>query len=258
PTMGDGLAAQRERNQCVVGTRACCDDDELATRPRAVCHRNSVIGIGHFPTPDFSAVFLSNAYRYPSPPPINTSPLLVTIAPPRLVGEPRRSGSLTPFRSGWLRIVELPSPNGTFQAISPLFRSIAVNTAHGGDTNGKPPDKLALSPPRAKTFEYSTATRGSEPLFFPMRFNPTPLAPLTNKYPLYGSNAAPPQLAPPPCEGRCKVPASDGGVNIGPILYFFISCCASALISGVKSFAFSSNTPWSTNAGGFVGKGWVA
>ena len=47
----------------------------------------------------------------------------------------------------------LPSPNGTFHAISPLFRSMAVNTAQGGDTSGRPPGRLTDSPPRANTFE---------------------------------------------------------------------------------------------------------
>src|SRR5262249_2752290 len=49
------LTAKGESNQCIVGTRPCCHDDELATRPCAVCHRNSVIRIGHFSTPDFFA-----------------------------------------------------------------------------------------------------------------------------------------------------------------------------------------------------------
>src|SRR5262245_47301485 len=39
------LTAKGESNQCIVGTRPCCHDDELATRPCAVCHRNSVIRI---------------------------------------------------------------------------------------------------------------------------------------------------------------------------------------------------------------------
>src|SRR5579883_2531631 len=98
-------------------------------------------------------VFLSKAYRYLSPPPMNTRPPFVTIAPPRLFGDPRRSGNATPFNNGWFRIAGLPSPRGTFHTISPWFKSMAVKTAQGGDTSGKPPGNAAASPPRANTFE---------------------------------------------------------------------------------------------------------
>ena len=85
--------------------------------------------------------------------PIKTRPPFVTIAPPRLPGDPRRSGSVTPFSSGLWRIVRLPSPSGTFHAMSPLLRSIAVNRAHGGDTSGMPPGRLIDSPPVVNEFE---------------------------------------------------------------------------------------------------------
>ena len=57
---------------------------------------------------------------------------------------------------------------------------------------------------------------------------------LTNSTPLDGSNAPPPQFAPPIRPGRCTVPCSDGGVNTGPMRYFASSCCAAAFSSGVE------------------------
>ena len=77
---------------------------------------------------------------------MNTRPPLTTNAPPLLLGEPNRSGNVTPFSNGLSRMYRLPSPSGTFQAISPLFRSMAVRTAHGGDTSGNPPAALTAFP----------------------------------------------------------------------------------------------------------------
>src|SRR5215475_14289259 len=186
---------------------------------------------------------------------MNTRPPLVTIAPPRLFGDPNRSGNVTPFNKGWFRTAGFPSPSGAFHAISPLFKSIAANTAQGGETSGRPPGSTAVSPPRANTFEYSTGTSASDPSFLANRFTPIWFAARTNRYPLSGSNAAPPQLAPPFCDGRWSVPLNEGGVKIGPSRNLRSCSSASFLISGVKSFAFSKRTPCSTNAGGLVGNG---
>jgi len=43
-----------------------------------------------------------------------------------------------------------------------------------------------------------------------------------------GSNPPPPQFAPPLCEGRCKVPSREGGVNSGPRRNLRICSCAMA------------------------------
>src|SRR5947208_14889818 len=48
-----------------------------------------------------------------------------------------------------------------------------------------------------------------------------------------------------------------GGVNIGPILYFFASSTASARSAGVKSIKSSIATPVRSYGGGFVGNGCV-
>src|SRR6478736_7719043 len=48
-----------------------------------------------------------------------------------------------------------------------------------------------------------------------------------------------------------------GGVNIGPIAYFFDKATASARSSGVKSIRSSTDTPVRSYAGGLVGKGCV-
>ena len=50
---------------------------------------------------------------------------------------------------------------------------------------------------------------------------------------------------------------TDGGVKIGPYLYFFRISIASARSSGVKSIRSSIVTPCRSNAGGFVGNGCV-
>src|SRR5215216_7090752 len=145
---------------------------------------------------------------------MNTRPPRVTSAPPRLFGDPRRSGSAIPFRRGWFRTEGSPSPSGTFHAISPLLRSSAVRTAYGGDVSGRP-STFASSPPRANLLEYGPSTSASDPSFLPIRFTPIPRVARTKRYPVSGSNAAPPQFAPPPCPGRCSVPATEGGVYNG-------------------------------------------
>src|SRR4051794_22113217 len=48
-----------------------------------------------------------------------------------------------------------------------------------------------------------------------------------------------------------------GGVNIGPIAYFFDKATASACSSGVKSIRSSTDTPVRSYGGGLVGKGCV-
>src|SRR5260370_6974988 len=78
---------------------------------------------------------------------------------------------------------------------------------------------------------------------------------LTYNIPVSGSNAPPPQFAPPMIPGRITVPWRLGGVKMGPIRYFFSSACASAFSSGVKSKASSSETPSGESGGGRVGKG---
>src|SRR4029077_1503760 len=140
---------------------------------------------------------------------MNTSPLLVTIAPPWLLGDPRRSGNVTPLSNGLLRSDGLPSPSGIFHAISPFVRSSAVSTAYGGELSGMP-RRLISSAPRANTLEYSGSTSESVPSFLATRLRPIECAARTNRNPVSGSNAAPPQLAPPPCDGLCSVPSSDG------------------------------------------------
>src|SRR5262245_45807870 len=112
---------------------------------------------------------------------MKTRPLPVTSGPPRLLGEPKRSGKVTPFNRGWVRIAGLPSPSGTFHTSSPLLRSIAVSTAYGGDVSGRP-FTLISSPPPANLLEYGTLTSGSDPSFFPIRLSPTPRVARTNKY----------------------------------------------------------------------------
>jgi hypothetical protein len=79
----------------------------------------------------------------------------------------------------------------------------------------------------------------------------------TYSIPVSGSNAPPPQFAPPINPGTISMPSSDGGVYRGPRRYFFISAWASALSSGVRSNASSSVTPCGENAGGLVGNGCV-
>src|SRR5882724_9579004 len=76
--------------------------------------------------------------------------------------------------------------------------------------------------------------------------------------PVSRSKAPPPQFAPPMIPGRMMVPLYEGGVKIGPSLYFFISAWAAAFNSGVASKASSSVTPCGVNDGGSVGNGWVA
>ena len=65
----------------------------------------------------------------------------------------------------------------------------------------------------------------------------------TYSRPVSGSNAAPPQSAPPLVVGRISVPRRLGGVNSGPSRNCCISATASAWISGVRSFASSRNRP---------------
>ena len=75
---------------------------------------------------------------------------------------------------------------------------------------------------------------------------------------LSGSNAAPPQLAPPTQPGSCTAPRLRGRreeraaieAASGPR-------CARWRSSGVKSMRSSSVSPWRSNAGGFVGNGCV-
>ncbi|MDE0025033.1 MAG: hypothetical protein OXP69_11545 [Spirochaetaceae bacterium] len=65
-------------------------------------------------------------------PPTNTRPPLVTIGP-ELPRVPNPAGSSTPRSSGCSRTSGLPSPNGTFHAISPAWRSIvATKCAYRG------------------------------------------------------------------------------------------------------------------------------
>jgi len=44
------------------------------------------------------------------------------------------------------------TPSGTFQAMSPLFKSMAVSTAYGGELSGIP-RRVISSAPRANMFE---------------------------------------------------------------------------------------------------------
>src|SRR5688572_4231107 len=142
---------------------------------------------------------------------MNTRPPPVTKGPPFPVVDPRRSGSRTPFSSGWLRIVALPSPSGTCQPIVPLFRSIAVSVVYGGLVTGIGPSRLAWSG-GAVSFEYSTSRNGFDPSFLPTRFTYGVVSARTMRKPVSASHAAPPQFAPPPLDGRCSVPRNPFGV----------------------------------------------
>ena len=71
------------------------------------------------------------------------------------------------------------------------------------------------------------------------------------------SSVAPSQFAPPPTDGRCGVPCRLGGVNNGLRWYVRISSSASRWVSGVGSFASSSEIPWSAHGAGRVGNGRV-
>src|SRR4026208_66004 len=78
-----------------------------------------------------------------------------------------------------------------------------------------------------------------------------------NKRPVAGSNAPPPQFAPPITPGRTTVPCIDGGVYSAARRYFFDSPNARSFNCGVASNASSRVTPCDSNAGGLVGKGCV-
>src|SRR5262249_29938398 len=81
-------------------------------------------------------VSVLTACSAPSPPPTNTSPPAVTIAP-GAPGAPRRSGSPTSLSAGCCRS-DGRSPNGTFHAIVPRLRSIAVRCPYGPLSRGIP------------------------------------------------------------------------------------------------------------------------
>src|SRR5262249_29474424 len=138
--------------------------------------------------------------------------------------------------------------NGTRQRISPLLRSIAVRCAYGGFNSGMPLWNVVPPPEPIRYRAFSSGTSFANAGEFVDRTNNTPLT---------GWYAPPPQFAPPTMPGRISVPSKLGGVNIGPMRYFFISACASAFNSGVRSNASSSVTPCSLNAGGFDGNGCV-
>ena len=83
--------------------------------------------------------------------------------------------------------------------------------------------------------------------------------------PVSGSKPAPVQLAPPDVPGICTSPCLPpgrssirvGGVNSGPYSKPSRISSASCRNSGVKSIRSSAVTPCWSNAGGFVGNGWV-
>ena len=163
-----------------------------------------------------------------------------------------------PFSAGWRRSDGV-SPNGTRHLIVPRFRSIATRWPYGGLSSGRPSMNSALVSPTRVSSASTSDARGfaADRSGFPSRAMFAWFDVFTNSTPLAGSNAPPPQFAPPISPGRCTVPCSVGGVNSGPIRYFASSCCAAAFSSGVQSIASSSVTPCSVIAGGLVGNGCV-
>ena len=79
-------------------------------------------------------------------PPI-TSPLFVVMTP-GAPAEPSAGGSATSFSAG-LFLSDGMSPNGTRQAMSPVFRLIATTSPYGGRTSGRRPPPRP--PPSAAT-----------------------------------------------------------------------------------------------------------
>ena len=80
----------------------------------------------------------------------------------------------------------------------------------------------------------------------------------TNMVRVLGSNAAPPQFAPPALPGVSSVPCTDGGVKMPSERYLRISLRHCQRSQGVKPQASSSVTgPIGTSGAGFTGKGCV-
>src|SRR5579864_2365173 len=139
------------------------------------------------------------------------------------------------------------SPNGVRQAMSPLLRSMATTSPYGGFTRGRPraPPRparpLEAAPPDAGVAAVVPAAEaggvvdegGGTKVALPCApANSASLSPgrllacgpgtirrtagalliLTYNRPVAGSNADPPQFAPPMTPGRVNVPCTDGGV----------------------------------------------
>src|SRR5215472_1960918 len=99
------------------------------------------------------------------------------------------------------------SPNGMRHEIVPWLRSYAVNDDHGGAIGATPVDEIM----KPKPLVYRTtsgALRSRSSFSIDGRSFDT-----TYSFPLAGSTAAPPQLAPPLLPGICTVLRVLGGVN---------------------------------------------
>src|SRR5258706_8671084 len=90
-----------------------------------------------------------------------------------------------------------------------------------------------------------------------------PIAPVEWTYATWVSGSYDPPFQFVPASARVSKASgpsallTTGGVNIGPILYFFASSRASARNSGVKSIRSSVDTPVRSYGRGLVGKGCV-
>src|SRR5580692_6752241 len=140
------------------------------------------------------------------------------------------------------------SPNGARHAMSPVLRSMATTSPYGGFTSGRPrapprparPLEAAAVPGGAGAAAVAApdaggaidAGGGTNVAFPCAPANSASLSPgrllacgpgtirrtagelliLTYSRPVAGSNADPPQLAPPMTPGRVNVPSTDGGV----------------------------------------------
>src|SRR5258708_4766926 len=190
-----------------------------------------------------------------------------------------------PLSAGLSLTLSGVSPCAIFHRISPLSRSMAVMLPYGGFPSGSP---LTLSPATASAPASVAAAvpatvrppPAEEPLppvsrapaialpeMYRMSENPAgggtspivPIAPVEYTYARCVSGSYDPPFQFVPASALVSRPIgpsillTTGGVNIGPILYFFTSSTASERSAGVKSIRPSIETPVRSYHGGFVG-----
>ena len=179
---------------------------------RAIGHRRAGGPLRQRNRRSVSPVIASTALSASSPPPTNTSPPAVTIAPgaPRGAELRRQRHVLQRRMRAQRRRVAERHPPGNLAAIEIDGRQVAVRrleqrqAVHERRVGGA---RLMSRRPLRRRAGWTATDRARR-----AAGSPACSTSLHVQQPGRGSNAPPPQLAPPMTPGRITVPCSDGGV----------------------------------------------